>query len=319
MSNPTDQKREPCITNEAIKRAIARSGYLIEQRVADRLSESGYYVSMNPTFPDPVTQKAREIDIEADSTYITPFTGEGFPTGVHWSIVCECENNLQPVVFFPYETLHPKERNNLIKCFGVPMKIYRNNEYVDLRLFLPLGDFHHYCSGQIATQYCSFRAKGKGSHEDWIAEHNEEQHDTFNSLISFMQYQIDDFSKDWSMPEDDEEEPLYIEFRYPLIVLGGRLKEASLGRRGMVLRKARHIMFLKSAYSGAKQESYVIDVITEDYLADYIALIKTEMERVRRMVTTRKKETKESILRILQEARATDSPLDAYRRLIHPE
>ena len=318
MSNTREQKRSPSITNNAIKRAITRSGYLIEQRVADKLSGSGYYVLLNPAFPDPfATGKAREIDIEADSTYISPFTGEGFPTGIHWSIVCECENNLQPIVFFPYETLYPKERYSRIKCFGVPMKIWNNDEYVNLRLFLPFGDFHHYCSGQIATQYCSFRAKKKGSDEDWIAEHNEEQHDTFNSLISFIQYEIGESSKDWNLPENDEEEPLYIEFRYPLIVLGGKLKEASLGRRGIVLKKVRHIKYLKSVYFGAKQEDYIIDVITEDYLPEYITLITSEMNRVRRMMTTRKKEINKSILKILQEARATDSPTDAYRRLIH--
>jgi hypothetical protein len=312
-------KQQPTIsiTNEDMKRAIARSGYLIEQRVADMLAKSGYYVTLNPTFPDLITKKAREIDIEADSTYVSPLTGEGFITGVHWSIVCECENNLQPVVFFPYETLDPEERYSLIKCFGVPMQIWENGEYVDLRLFLPFGDFHHYCSGQIATQWCSFRAK-KGADEDWIAEHGEEQHDTFNSLISFIQYEIDDFSKDWNLPENDEEEPLYIEFRYPLIVLGGKLMEASLGRRGQVLKRARHIKYFKSAYFGAEQESYIIDVITEDYLAEYIALIRSQMKRVRRMMTTRKKKINESILKILHEARATDSPTDAYRRLVHP-
>jgi hypothetical protein len=319
MSNYRGQKHAPSITNEAIKRAIARSGYLIEQRVADRLSRSGYYVSLNPVFPDPFTTgKTREIDIEADSTYVSPSTRKGFITGIHWSIVCECENNLQPIVFFPYETLDPKERYSLIKCFGVPMKIWNNDEYVDFRLFLPFGDFHHYCSGQIATQYCSLRAIKKGSDEDWIAEHGEEQHDTFNSLISFIQYEIDDVSKDWDLPKNDEEEPLYIEFRYPLIVLGGKLKEASLGIRGMVLKKAHHIKYLKTAYFGAKQENYIIDVITEDYLAEYITLIGSEMKRVRRMMTTKKKEVNKSILQILQEARATDSPTDAYRRLIHP-
>ena len=249
MSRTTDQNLAPIITNDSIKHAIARSGYLIEQRVADILSRSGYYVELNPSFPDPFTAgKTREIDIQADSTYMSPSTIKGFPKGIHWSIVCECENNLQPIVFFPYQTIEPEIRSDLIQCFGVPIKIWSKTDYLDLRIFLPFCDFHHYCSGKIATQYCSFRLpkNRKASSESWIAEHNEEQHDTLNSLISFVRHQADDHINDWHLPVHDEDEPPYIEFRYPLIVLGGKLKEATLGKRGIVLKKARHIKYLKT-------------------------------------------------------------------------
>ncbi len=316
MRNIEEETKSRTITNEAIKRAITRSGYLIEQRVAEKLVMMGYYVDLNPTFFDKVTSKTREVDISADSTYRSPQSSEGFITGAHWKIVCECENNSQPIVFFPYEVDNPSERYLLIKYFGVPIKAWKEEQDVDILTFLGLRQFHHYCEGEIATQYCSF-AKGKQG-IDWIATHAEEQHETFDKLVAAIHYELEEFCKDWDLPEHDNEEPMYLEFKYPLIVLGGNLIAARLGKRGIKLKKARHIRYWKTAYINGEEENYIIDVITEDYLGEYVSIIDKEMKKVRRLLISRKKIVKDSIIRILKEARASESPTETYRQLICP-
>jgi hypothetical protein len=53
------------IKKKEIKNALQRSGYLMECRVADWLSSNSYEVYSNVSFPDPFTDKTREIDILA--------------------------------------------------------------------------------------------------------------------------------------------------------------------------------------------------------------------------------------------------------------
>lgn len=308
-------KESKSIIRSEIRDAISRSGYLIEQRVAQGLANNDYFVELNLTFPDPYSEKTREIDIKADSTYKSPLSEYGFATGVHWSIICECENNLNPVVFFPYETTDPDMRCAVVKCFGVPMKIWRSKEYMDLRSYLPFEEFHHYCHNEIATQYCTFfKPKQKGA--DWIALHDEQQHDTFNSLIYSIENEIKEFYENWGLPERDIEEPMYLEFRYPLIILGGDLFEARLGKRQLNIQKTKHVKYLKTTYLKGREETYIIDVISEDYLNEYIKIIGEEMNKVRQLVSRRRKTVANSIIKILQNLRAEKENNENYKQLL---
>jgi hypothetical protein len=88
------------ITTSQMKEAIQHSGYLLEQRVEPIIKNSGYYVETNPIFRDPDTDKSREIDISALAG-VGVYRKEGsfiFP-----NLLCECENNFQPIVFFTSE------------------------------------------------------------------------------------------------------------------------------------------------------------------------------------------------------------------------
>lgn len=155
-----------------MKNAISRSGYLIEQRVADLFSRNGYLIVPNDNFVDPRTDKTREIDFRADSTDWTKLEG-GNIEGIHWTVMGECENNMQPIVLFPYKLQEPSLCVDMIKMYGVPAKIWEDDQYVSLPTFLPLYKSHHYCKTNVATQYCSFIQKQR-SHaiSDWIATHD---------------------------------------------------------------------------------------------------------------------------------------------------
>lgn len=298
------------ITKSEIKEAIYSSGYLIEQRVL-RILSTDHFVRPNHLYLDPISGKTREIDMRVDSA---PVWSEDFSSGVQWSIFCECENNAQPVVFFPFEPLMPSTASELIKCYGMPMKIWRDNEYVDLLSFLPFYKFHHYCKGGVATQYCSFikrRDKGK-----WVATHLEEQHDTFNSLVYAVECDINQFYTEiWQPPKVDEPEPVLLVFIYPLIILGGELMEAHLGRRGLLAKKVKHVQFLNSLHISGREINYKIDVITEDYLREYMTIIDYEMKKLRRLVTRHKRIIKQSVDRIVKDVEGTKA-VTSYKPLL---
>ena len=301
------------ITNPEIKEAISRSGYLIEQRVTKVFSENGYFVIPNQTYLDPLSGKTREIDMQADSEAL-PASRDAWVTGIHWSICCECENNEQPVVFFPFEPLSPKSFSALVKCVGIPLKIWRDGKYIDLLSFLPFYKFHHYCKGNIATQYCSF-TKPRGSSK-WIATHLEEQHDTFNSLVLAIEDQINQFySKGWVPPKDNEVEPILWMFKYPLIVLGGGLMKAHVGKRGLAVRNVKHIKFAKSLYLSGEMINYLIDIIAEDYLSEFLSIVGAEMEKMQRLLVRHKKIITQSVNRIAEGAK-TAKIADSYKKIL---
>jgi len=82
------------ITLKEMKESILRSGYLIEQRVETILRDRGYFVEANAAYPDPITGKSREIDIEATSAiqitrslsgYLICEMRQGSAKTLHWA------------------------------------------------------------------------------------------------------------------------------------------------------------------------------------------------------------------------------------------
>ncbi len=150
-------KKKDRITKKEIQEAINRLGYLLEQRIEPILEKMGYSVTANAAYLDPFTGKSREIDIEAmgaikiskDLDFIFPY------------LLCECENNKQPTVFFvkdsPISFMHHYE----VKSAGIPGKFLEvklstkhgykfkgGKSYIGLSDFLNFEKYHHYCKGQ---------------------------------------------------------------------------------------------------------------------------------------------------------------------------
>lgn len=151
------------ISLEEMKDAIQKSGYLIEQRVEIVLLNNGYYVQANPAYKDLLTGKSREYDI-----YATKYININKDNFISPVIICECVNNAQPVVFFTKKALSPSVNRYNIICSGIPVKFYdEDGYYYSLADFANIEKYHHYCSEQISTQYCTFQQK-KGSNY-WMA------------------------------------------------------------------------------------------------------------------------------------------------------
>lgn len=301
------------ISTERMKQAIKKSGYLLEQRVERILTNAGYYVETNPVFPDPETGKSREFDISAISASRIYKKGYNFVFPV---IICECENNAQPTVFFmkesPISFLHHYE----VKVSGIPVKFWQKDGYISFSEFTGMERFHHYCRGKVATQYCSFQLKKDKS--SWIALHDEEHHNTFGSLIKALDYEMAKHFNGWEPPYKLEEEDINVQIYYPFIVLQGELFSAELRRNDVILKKVKHIQFRKEIFSSRMNEveTYQIDVISEGYLQQYLKVIELEIEKIKKILQRKRRQVLISIQKIVQGARKSNKKVKSFREAL---
>lgn len=226
------------------------------------------------------------------------------------------KTNSQPIVLFtkesPISFLHHQE----VKVSGIPVKFLKENEYISLPEFTGMERFHHYCKGPIATQYCTFQLrKGKSS---WIAFHSEEQHDTFNSLIKALEYEIAKHFEGWTLPYKEEEDTVNIQIYYPLVILQGVLYSALLENNRLTLKKSKHVQFRKEFFLPRTNEveTYQIDVISEEYLSDYLKIIDNEMAKIKKVFQRQKKKVFLSIEKIVEEAKSHKKKSKSYREYL---
>lgn len=303
-------KRENKITTKEMRKSILRSGYLLEQRVESVLQERGYYVTANAAYPDPSTGKSREIDIDA----ITAFKISREYDFIFSKLLCECENNKQPIVFFikesPVSFLYHEE----IKCAGLPVQFLTerfpigkatkkesNYEYIGLSDFLNFKKYHHYCKGLISTQYCTFTRKD--SSKPWVAFHEDTQHNSLTDLIFSLEASIEDYYKNYSTPDKDEVDQVNIEIYYPLLILQGTLYVASVAEKELKLVKSEHIQYRKEYFSKDTHDTYQIDVITESFLPKYLDIVEKEMEKAKNILRRKKKIVRQSLDKLVEKAK----------------
>jgi hypothetical protein len=305
------------VSTRQMKEAIHQSGYPLEQRVELVMREAFGYVETNLVFRDPDTDKSREIDIRA-LRIIPLYRKKSEADFIFPMLLCECENNSQPIVFFTSEPLVPVLHCDDLRVSGIPAKFWNGNYkwFESLADFTEMAKFHHYCKGKIATQYCTFQLKKDKS--SWLAFHSEEQHDTFNSLIRAVDYEVDSHFNDWSLPDQIDEEYVNIQIYYPLLILQGDLYSAYLEDNCLMLKKAKHIQFRKQFFSSYTKgvETYQIDVIVEDYLSHYLEIIKSEIEEIKNVLQRKKIRVFKSIEKIVEEAKKSGKEADSYRKYL---
>ncbi len=302
------------ITTKDMKAAIARSGYLLEQRVEDVLRRKDYAVQANPIFPYPDTQKSGEYDIDAYKGFKVYSKGEVL-NATYLQLLCECKNNPQPMVFFDKEIESSDLYRYDIKYSGIPVKYWDVDSWQELCDFTRIERFHHYCTGTVATQWCTFNMK-KGE-KSWMAFHNDDQHGAFDSLLKALNYSINDHYNSWE-PEPPYDEGVDISIYYPLVILEGDLYSASIKKGNLKLRKSKLIHFSKEYYSSTsdKVEKCHFDVITESYLNNYLQIIETEVIKVRNSLRRQKKKVIASIDEILKEVVGSNVKTDSYRNFL---
>ena len=126
------------ITEKEMEDSILRSGYLLEQRVEVVLEKNFYFVTTNDAYPDPVTGKSREIDINA----LSAFKLSKDLDFLFSRFLCECENNHQPVVFFVKDSPVTFLNSIYLKCAGLPVQFIDNKDIpVKGTLQKFMGDF----------------------------------------------------------------------------------------------------------------------------------------------------------------------------------
>jgi hypothetical protein len=62
-----------------------------------------------------------------------------------------------------------------------------------------MNEYHHYCQGRVATQYCSFTQKKNDSgNKEWMAFHEETHFNSFRTLSVAVEYYKDYLYRGWN-------------------------------------------------------------------------------------------------------------------------
>ncbi|MGA8848450.1 MAG: hypothetical protein WB564_01290 [Dehalococcoidia bacterium] len=314
--SPKKQGNDKILAKQ-IREAIQRSGYLIEQRVEPIIRQSFGYVQTNPIYKDPDTDKSCELDISGLSASILD---ENKPSCIFPMLLCECENNSQPIVFFTTESFIPYLLRDDLKVSGIPVKFWDSdkNRYTNFADFIGMEEFHHYCETKIATQYCTFQKKKEKEKPTWIALHSEEQHDTFNKLIKGIDYEIAKHFGSYRLPDEVSKEYVNVQIYYPLIILQGDLYSACLSNNRLILKKEKHLKFSKQFFPLHKNEpeTYQIDVIVESYLPKYLKMIEAEVDKISKIFQQKKDLVSLSIQKIVDDIGKAGVDLSLYRNYL---
>jgi hypothetical protein len=84
------------------------------------------------------------------------------------------------------------------------------------------------------------------------------------------------------------------------------------------LQKAKHLQFRREYFLSRTNEveTYQIDVICEDYLIDYLKIIRTEIDHIKKIFLSKKKQVQSSINKIVSEVKGIKKKLTTYRGYI---
>lgn len=290
------------ISSEQVKKALLRSGYLLEARLETIIRRTSYLVETNISYSDPTTGKSRELDLFACHWYpIHEKTGEG----VVAKLLIECVNNSQPLAFIikkplvgpPYEALY-------VKRAGVPMSIDVENDE-SLPEFLRMFDYHHYFTGSIATQYCSF-VKKKGTDAEWMAHHEESHFESFQKLSDAVEHFISQYYDQWlNSPHGSVELRLY----YPILVVQGDLLEVHPSKKSLRLRKVKNIRYRRSAIVNGKEAWYQIDVVSEKFFPELLQSIDKELLETASRIRNSYDAIRQAVTMKLQRLRGLENPV----------
>jgi hypothetical protein len=309
-------EKPPIIARSEIVDALHRSGYLIEHRVEAVLREQGYHVAANTSYPDPVTRKLRELDVSATGGYPVGSNKKDFLFDM---LLIECVNNPQPLAFFMKEAQAKFIHVYDIILSGLPAYIpgkgsNKNNVVNRIASFLNLEDFHHYCEGQIATQYCSFSPKRGTNPTEWMASHDEAHFESFGKLCAAVNHDIENHYANTIPVINDR---INLQIYYPILVVGGQMIGIESGGVGdeVQIKEADHIHYIQSYLLQGKQIDYHIDVVTEKYLPRLICAIHKET----REIIKRLKKNKAALYKAIDKmAKWVSSDPSALQEIIRP-
>lgn len=266
-------------TDAELREALFRSGYLLEYRVERLLEEAGYYTYANRALRDPVTGKAREIDLWADGFAIGDDEDAKTEGVVYPRLVIECVNNSVPVAFFT-KMDRTAMTVGLDTLFGTPMHFRVKPQSALLEsMARSLHTFSHHAAIEYATQYCTFARKKEKPH-DWMATHSEDGHATLDKLMVAAEEAVDDVFD--FLRTRGAMKYVRLTLVRPLLVLQGDLWAAIPAESGVRLEPRRHVRYLRRSVVNNRPVAWMVDVLIEDAIPDYLRSIAEDIQSVRR-------------------------------------
>jgi len=286
-----------------MRETLLHSTYLLETRVHALLRERWLWAEANPSYKDPKTDQFSDFDIYS-ATSVNAGDDEDLIFG---ALLIECVNNPQPLALMTKDCFSPRLHHLDIKFAGIPVKLMDNKgQWKTLPESLKMQEYHHYYNGFVATQFCSFQHKNTGRKNEWVAVHEGNHFDSIIKLCDVTDYLIERRSNNLTRKNNDD---IYIEFYYPVLVLQGDLIEAFANKRSLSVRQSNHLKLRRSVKCGEKQTSYQIDIIKERYLPEYLSRVEEELNQTADLLKHNNKIVRQSINKIIDDIATTNGEI----------
>ena len=314
---------EDSLSEEHMKEAVLRSGYLLEGRVAAALRKAAYKAITNRAFVDIEGNKSREYDVFSYKR-ITVYKGGSFE--IYPTIICECKNNPRPIAFIVDEGAQFEPVIDEVMVSGIPAQIRSGAGFISVQEFLGARKSHHFCNPTtvVSPKCCTFELKKDKS--AWMANHSDDLYETFRTLSKALEFEInEDFDNmgQWFDAKEKQRTFMDLSFYYPLVVYQGEIFAAYISKdqHDVRLEKRDHIQFNPEFFSFYENDviSYHFDVISESYLGRYLALIELEMDGFKKVLQSKKKTVVNSVKQIVQECRTLGKESRSYRTYLQHE
>lgn len=265
-----------------MRKAVARSGYLMEQRIAAYLKSRAYYVIPNYGFKDPETGDAREIDIWAYGAERVAIRRREF---VFPMLLIEAKNLQAPLVFFTHSEIPISAMMGEVHLSGLPTEVILGRSREELNEFLSFESFHHYYKkARLSSQFC---AVYRDSKKQWVAGHDlggfgSLYQKAILPLVKAIEHEKKEFEGSWEY--DPGNEIINLQFHYPILVTGGEIYECFLGGSRPRYKRVHRINFIRRYHSEQIKGEYRIDVVSELGFRKLIPAIENEVSQIARRI-----------------------------------
>lgn len=236
-----------------ILKEINKTGFPLEFKVADLLSQHSYYIAQSTYFIDREEDKSREIDIRAFSNRIVKYKGSDFCISNVLTIECKKTDN-KPWVFLSSK-FNENDPGISDLLFNTKKHVHFN-DYIELEL----EKFHpFYQNPNRARSYF----------EAFKNESSEQIFKAVTSCVKATLYQQD-------ILESMENR---VSFYYPCIVFEGDLFEGVM-LDGEIHLEPVEVVYLSFIYDSLiyKHQNFTVPIIKPSYLGEFIRSIEKTLE-----------------------------------------
>ena len=270
---------------EGLLKALYAAGYLLENEVGRELERVGYQVQFNLNCDSDESGVTRDIDIVATDAVSAGWPAHS-PTWYYTQIVAACRASVQPMVFFARKTspntdaLSAESIPTLGAAFDWPSDqlLEEHPEAIQSRVYnFFMKNDHRLTTPHISNQFCVL--KPRASDGGWDASQGDTYNEVLLPLINAVSY-----LKRVGLEHKITPETLDSAVFHPVIILRDKLYSCYLSSGQPEIRETDHVVFSREYISKNFCGNILIDVITRQYLQEYIGLIKVETQRLRRFL-----------------------------------
>jgi hypothetical protein len=259
---------------EFIRDELKKRGFPLESYVERLLTDSGWHVNSNVYFMDKESNKARELDIEANFDKFAPSTW----TMIVFNLLIQCKRLPGNAWVFFSHTSESKRIDTFHKC-DLTDFLRKDDKWsplkfavFDLEIF-GSNDTHVVKRDAVATNYCEIiideEKSNKRTDNIWksaVTLVKAVSQELDKSLCSEKQYLDEDLESGAFLKKPFDVAEVF----FPIIVFEGKMYEATLLNDDVRVQKVNYVQLRVDYESGHYKRDCVIDVVTRDRFSSFM-------------------------------------------------